>query len=105
MQLLPLPAEERSPADELLSLLSEIRILLSAFGFLLVWCFWCSAPQSRTPQTQQLELPLRAAPYFFMVWAIQHQHWLGSCGFFGFLKAKTFLTVRAGLEAVSLGRR
>lgn len=105
MQLLPLRDEERSPADELLSCpVSEIRILLSALRFPLVWCFWCSAPWTRTPQTQQLELPLRAAPHLFVAWAIQHQRWLGSRGIFGFLKAKTFLVGRARLEAVGLGR-
>lgn len=43
MQLLPIPAEERSPADELpYCPVSEIRILLSVLCFLLVWCFWWS---------------------------------------------------------------
>lgn len=78
----------------------KTRILLSVLPFLLVWCLWCCSTEQDTPEPAA-GAAHGAAPQPCVPWAVHHQHWRGSCGIWGLLKAKTF---PMGLEGVSLGR-
>jgi len=105
VQLLPLPADERSPADELLSCpLSEIRISLSALHFVLARCFWCPAPRSPLPGPRSWSSPSELLLTLSWPGRSSTSVGWGLGAFLAFKKPKPVLAGAARLEAVSLGR-